>query len=59
MTELPDGRLELLLDVTSEQWLARLLLRAGPAVVSVGPEPWQTLAATTAAGILARYDRTN
>ncbi len=59
VTELAGGRLELVLDVTSEQWLARLLLRAGTAVVSVGPEPWQTLAATTAAAILARYDRTN
>ncbi len=59
VTERPDGRLELLLDVTSEPWLARLLLRVGTAVVAVEPPRWQSLAATTADQILARYQRTN
>ncbi len=54
-----DGRLELVLDVTSEQWLARLLLRAGTSIVSVEPDEWRDLAARTAQRILQRYRPVN
>ncbi len=42
--------------VTSEQWLRRLLLRLGPTVVVSAPERWSHLAADTARSVLARYD---
>ena len=42
--------------VTSEQWLRRLLLRLGPTVVVSAPERWSHLAADTARSVLAHYD---
>jgi predicted DNA-binding transcriptional regulator YafY len=41
--------------ITSEHWLARLLLRAGPDIAVVAPEQWQVLAHATAQRVLARY----
>ena len=41
--------------VTSEEWLRRLLLRVGPRAVVVAPSRWATLAADTASEVLERY----
>ncbi len=50
-----DGSLEVVLPVTSEHWLRRLLLRAGRNVEVIAPESWHGLSANTAARVLARY----
>ena len=55
VTTLPDGSLEVVMPITSEHWLARLLLRAGPDIAVVAPEQWQGLAHATAQRVLARY----
>jgi proteasome accessory factor C len=52
---LGDGWQEVVLPVSSERWLARLLLRAGRDLEVVAPERWRSLAATTAEGLLERY----
>ena len=52
---LRDGSLEVVLPVTSEHWLRRLLLRAGRNVDVIAPESWRGLSADTAARVLARY----
>lgn len=52
---LADGRLEVVLAVASERWLARLLLRLGDQAEVLAPTEWRDLAARTAAGVLARY----
>jgi proteasome accessory factor C len=44
------------LPVSSEQWLARLLLRLGGAAMVVSPERWTTLAATVANDVLRQYE---
>ncbi len=54
-TELPDGGVEVVLPVTGEAWLTRLLLRAGPEVSVVEPAEWQELGRATARRVLARY----
>ena len=42
--------------ITSEQWLRRLLLRVGPRARVLDPPRWSTLAAVTARAVLARYE---
>ncbi len=54
-TELADGTLEVVLPVTSEAALARLLVRAGAGATVVNPPQWRDLAARTARRVLARY----
>ena len=55
----PDGATEVVFAVTSERWLARLLLRAGGSVEVVEPEEDAGLAARTAAAVLERYRSTS
>jgi proteasome accessory factor C len=57
ITEQADGSFEMVLAVTSERWLARLLLRVPQGVMVISPERWQQLRRTTAADVLARYRR--
>ncbi len=45
--------------ISSEQWLCRLLLRIGPRAVVLSPPRWSTLAAQTARNVLARYEMVN
>jgi len=52
---LRDGSLEVVLPVTGEHWLRRLLLRAGRNVEVIAPESWRGLSADTAARVRARY----
>jgi proteasome accessory factor C len=52
---LGDGWQEVVLPVSSERWLARVLLRAGREVEVVAPERWRSLAATTADALRQRY----
>jgi predicted DNA-binding transcriptional regulator YafY len=42
--------------VTSERWLARLLMRLGEDAQVIEPERYVGLASSTAAAVLARYD---
>ncbi len=51
------GRVEVSMPVASERWLAETLLALGPNGRLVEPERWRGLAASTAADVLARYDR--
>lgn len=57
VTDLPDGGYEVVLPVSSERWLARLILRAGGDAVVVAPESWQDLGSDAARRVLARYER--
>jgi len=41
--------------VTSERWLARLLLRLGADAQVIEPQEYVDLGAVTAAAVLARY----
>jgi hypothetical protein len=41
--------------VTSERWLARLLVRAGGAITVVSPSEWTDLGTVTARRLLDRY----
>jgi proteasome accessory factor C len=50
-----DGSLDVVLRVTSEHWLARVLLRGGTNVQVLTPEKWVDLAARTAKSVRARY----
>jgi predicted DNA-binding transcriptional regulator YafY len=43
------------LAVTGEQWLSRLLLRLGASAVVLQPERWSSLAAVAAQAVLCRY----
>jgi len=43
------------LAVTGEQWLSRLLLRLGASAVVLQPERWSSLAAVAAQAVLRRY----
>ena len=52
---LPDGGYEVVLPVTSERWLARLLVRAGGAITVVSPPEWIDLGTRTADRLLDRY----
>ncbi len=51
----PDGRTEIVLPVSSEAWLARLLVRAGTTVEVMSPPEWRDLGARTAQRVLRRY----
>lgn len=55
ITERDDGRLEVVMPVTSEPWLTRLLLRAGSSVSVAGPDRFASLAADAASSLLRRY----
>lgn len=46
---------EVVLAVTSEQWLARLMVRLGPSAEVVEPERWHDLRRAATEAILARY----
>lgn len=48
-------RVRIELPVSSEHWLARLLVRLGPDARVVQPERWRSLGAQRAADVLARY----
>lgn len=50
-----DGSIDVSLRITSEHWLARLLLRGGRNVTVVSPAKYARLTATTAAAVRARY----
>jgi proteasome accessory factor C len=50
-----NGWQQVTMPVTSEQWLARLLLRLGDAAVVISPEHWKSLASNVAAQVLAQY----
>lgn len=52
---LPEGAARAVLPVTSEAWLARLLVRAGRAAQVEAPEVWRDLRRSTAARLLERY----
>jgi proteasome accessory factor C len=52
---LTDGGFEVVLPVTSERWLARLLVRAGGAITVVSPSEWTDLGTRTARRLLERY----
>ncbi len=51
----PDGRRRVVLKVTGERWLGRLLVQLGPDAEVVAPAAWRDLAARTAAEVLAAY----
>jgi predicted DNA-binding transcriptional regulator YafY len=53
-----DGSLDVVLRVTSEHWLARVLLRGGTNVQVLTPAKWVDLAARTAKSVRARYATT-
>lgn len=57
VTELSEGWIEVRLPVSSERWLAKLLIRLGPDVVVVDPAARRT-AADLARRVLARYSDT-
>ena len=50
-----DGSIDVSLRVTSQHWLARLLLRGGRNVEVVAPTKYAALCATTAAAVRAKY----
>ena len=51
----PDGRLRVVLPVASDRWLARLLVRLGPAAEVEAPASLRQVGAEAAATVLARY----
>lgn len=53
--ELPDGRLRVVLPVTGERWLERLLLRLGPEATVEGPPELVDVARRGAARLLDMY----
>ena len=53
--ELPDGRLRVVLAVSSRRWLERLLLRVGPEGAVEAPAELAELGAEVARRLLARY----
>lgn len=55
VTATADGGAEVVLPVTSEAWLARLLVRAGRDAVVVAPPELAEVARVAAARVLARY----
>jgi proteasome accessory factor C len=54
-TVLADGWTRVVLPVTSDRWLAVLLVRAGADAVVESPQRWLRLAEQRAAGLLERY----
>ncbi len=57
VTELRNGQVEVRLPVSSDRWLAKLLIRSGPNAVLVEPAGW-TVARELAEVMLARYGET-
>jgi proteasome accessory factor C len=55
--ELRNGRVEVRLPVSSDRWLAKLLIRSGPNATLVEPAGW-TVARELAGAMLARYGET-
>jgi proteasome accessory factor C len=55
VTPVGDGEVEVVMPVTSEAWLARLLVRAAASVRVVAPPEWEGLGRATAERVLARY----
>ena len=55
VTELDDGVVDVVMAVTSERWLERLLLRAGTDAEVLAPAEWIDLGARGARRLLARY----
>lgn len=55
VTERADGRLEVVLRVAGDTWLARLLLKAGPHAEVLEPAEMRGVGARAAARVLARY----
>jgi proteasome accessory factor C len=55
VTELPDGRVEVVLAVSEPAWLERILLQLGPEAEVVGPEQFAGTVADTARRVLGRY----
>ncbi len=51
-----DGSTDVSLRITSEHWLARLLLRGGRNVAVLTPEKYVTLGARTAKAVRSKYD---
>lgn len=49
------GVVEVVLAVTSEHWLARLMVRLGPAAEVIEPERWRDLRRSAVEAILQRY----
>jgi len=58
VTERADGSLEIVLAVSEQAWLERLLLRLGPDARAVAPSALEPLAADAARRILGRYRET-
>ncbi|CAB4870368.1 unannotated protein [freshwater metagenome] len=54
-----DAMSTVVMPITSEQWLRRLLLRLGQRAVVDAPTKWSALGADTASAVLARYDVVN
>jgi len=50
-----DGSIDVVLRVTGEHWLARLLLRGGRNIEVLAPAKWQGLTKATAAKVRAKY----
>jgi len=50
-----DGTIDVVLRVTGEHWLARLLLRGGRNIEVLAPEKWKGLTKATAARVRAKY----
>jgi proteasome accessory factor C len=55
VSDASDGRRRVRLAVSSERWLERLLLRAGPDAVVVEPEAWAGVGRAAARRLLTRY----
>lgn len=53
--ERPDGRLQVMLDVTGPAWLERLLLRLGPEAEVLEPDDLRSVGSEAAARLLTRY----
>jgi proteasome accessory factor C len=51
-----DGTVDVVLRVTGEHWLARLLLRGGRNIEVLAPAKWKGLTKATAAKVRAKYD---
>jgi hypothetical protein len=58
VTERSDGSLEIVLAVSEQAWLERLLLRLGPDARAVAPSTVERLAPDAARRILGRYRET-
>jgi proteasome accessory factor C len=55
VTERPDGSLDVVLVVSEDAWLERLMLRLGPDAEVIAPPDRKTVTAAAAARVLGRY----